>query len=338
MAISESNPETMIIHICQVSILSLNSRRPIPMKTSVFPRMAAVSFFSTIAPLSAQNLTSAPHHSEVSIKADAYDENFQSRFATGSPIPGSYELPALIKAQGAISDGKPVYAAQDSLTLNPRTASPRTVGSVIDLNVLCSPSPYRKVAMKTGGVPYEIDANSLQTGLALMSAVYREVGKAERGSDCNSIGLAVEQAIKLDPAKVLEIVEAEVGANSNCACEIVKVAISTREADVALVVSIVETAITAAPDSMRIVSQCAIAAMPESIAEVQALLTKLDPNGGETGASAKSSKSAKSAKVANVASATSKPWADFMDLPPWPILTPPLIIPPPVTEVNPGGN
>ena len=45
---------------------------------------------------------------------------------------------------------------------------------------------------------------------------------------------------------------------------------------------------------MRIVSQRAIATMPDSITEVQALLARLDPNAGDSGYSSKSSKSSKS--------------------------------------------
>lgn len=64
------------------------------------------------------------------------------------------------------------------------------------------------------------------------------------------------------------------------------------------VVSIVETPTHAAPESMRIISQCAIASMPESIVTVQALLAELDPSSGDAaGNSSKSAKeSAKGAK------------------------------------------
>jgi hypothetical protein len=298
----------------------------------MFPRMAAVSILSAISPLSAQNLTSAPRNSEVSVKVDDFDETCDSRFAASSPIPGSYEVPSLNKAKGEISEGKPVYAAQDTRTLNTRSAASRDVESVVDLNVLRSPSPYRKVAVSAKGVANEIVANSLQSGLARISAVYREAGKADPGSDCNSIGLSVEQRIRLDPSKVLEIVAAEVGANTRCACEIVKLAITASEADVALVVSIVETAITIAPDTMRIVFQCAIATMPESIVAVQALLAKFVPNSGDGGPSAKSAKSAKGAKAAAIGEPA---WPDVLDLPRTPVYLPPPVTPQPVTEVNP---
>ncbi len=306
------------------------------MKTPVFPHMVALLVLSSIAPLSAQNIGSNPRSSETDTSsAVSLDDSSDVRFAEDTVLPGNYEVPALKKAQGQISDGKPVYAAQDALTLSTETSGPRNVESVVDLDVLRNPSPYRKVMVSTNsGAPYEISADSLQNGLALISAVYRETGKSENGADCLKVALSVEQRIKLDPAKVLEVVESEVGANPACACEIVKMAIKASEADVQLVVSIVETAITVSPDSMRIVSQCAIATMPESITAVQALLAKLDPNSGDEGVSSKGSKSAKSAKVASIVSEAA-PTGNPLDLPPFPPLVPP-ISPPVVTDVDPG--
>ncbi len=73
--------------------------------------------------------------------------------------------------------------------------------------------------------------------------------------------------------------------------------------------------------------------MPESIARVQALLAKLDPNAGEAGYSSKGAKGAKSAKVAIVASMFSSP----LDRPLPAISPPPPIFPTPVTEVDPRG-
>lgn len=306
---------------------------PNPMKTPVFPHMVALLLLGTIAPLSAQNLVSTSRSSVISNKADALDGNSEPPFAQGSVLPGNYEVPALEKAQGELPDGKPVYAAQDVLTLDARASSQRNVESVVDLNVLRDPSPYRKVATSTGPRPYEISADILQTGLAKISSVYRESGKSEKAADCLAVALSVEQRVKLDVSQVLEIVGSEVGANPSCACEIVKMAITASDADVSLVVAIVEASITAAPDSMRIVSQCAIAAMPESIAGVQALLAKLDPNSGDAGSySSKSSKSAKSAKVAAIVTLITPNPLDRLHFPP---VMPPPIIPPPVTDVNP---
>ncbi len=306
------------------------------MKPSVFPHMGAILFLSAIAPLSAQNLASVNRSPEAGNKAEAIEGTSEQYFSPASVLPGSYEMPVLVKAQGELPATKPVYAAQDATLDTRASTSQQKVDSVVDLGVLRNPSPYRKVAVSTAGQPYEVAADSLQDGLAMISAVYREAGKREASSDCPSISLSVEQRIKLDVSKVLEIVEAEVTANPSCACEVVKTAIKASEADVPMVVSIVETSINASPDNMRIISQCAIAAMPDSITEVQALLTKLDPNSGDSNVySSKSAKSAKSAKGAKVAAVESVTPPNPLDIIMYPPIYPPPIIPPYVTDVNP---
>ena len=179
------------------------------MKSPVFPHMVALLVLGTIAPLSAQNLVSSPRTPEISNKADDLDGNAEQRFGDATVLLGKYEVPALVKAKGNLPDGKAVYSAQDSLTLNARTSSQQSVESVVDLNVLRNPSPYRKVAVSTEAQPYKIAADSLQNGLALISAVYRESGKSEKGTDCLALSLSVEQRIKLDVSRVLEVVESE---------------------------------------------------------------------------------------------------------------------------------
>jgi hypothetical protein len=300
------------------------------MKTTVPPHRVALLFLGLMAPVPAQNMISPLRTFEASHKSNNHDDGSESRFGDVSRLLVKYDVPAAKKAQADLSDPKPVYAAQDALTLETQATSLRSLDSVVDLNVLRSPSPYRKIRVSTSGAPYHISANSLQEGLALISAVYREAGKPENAFDCQTISLSVEQRIKLDPANVLELVEAEIGANPGCACEIVKIAIKASDADIQLVVSIAETAITSSPDSMRMVAQCAIAAMPESLTEVQALLAKLDPNSGDESVSAKSSKGAKS----YVAAMYSPPLSNPLDLPPFPQSNPPIIVPPPVTDVN----
>lgn len=296
------------------------------MKTPVFPRTVAFLILGTVAPLSAQNLVSSLDLSESRLKQEA------------SIPPGTCDVPSLERVRGEASNDTSVIASQDVATLNIKPSGETKVNEVVDLDILRQPSPYRKVLVSAHtGQPYEVDSNSLQAGLAEISAVYRESGSTEKSSDCDSIGLSVEKQVKLDASKVLEIVELEVGANKACACEVVKAAIKASEAEVKDVVSIVETAIHAAPETMRIVSQCAIASSPESVTEVQALLARLDPNAGKTGYSAKSSKSdSKDSKDAKVASIVAPPLPNPLDVPPYgPPLPPPPPIPPPVTEVNP---
>lgn len=295
------------------------------MKRTVFPHTVAFLILGAMAPLCAQNLVSSPDLAESRLKAEI------------SMPPGSHEVPAVERAQAGLAEDQPVFAAQDSATLEATVGSRRDVDSVVDLDVLRNPSPYRKVMVSTGSQPYEVAAKTLETGLAEISAVYRESGKTDESSDCEAIALSVEQRVKLDPSKVLEIVELEVGANPGCACEIVKMAIMACEADVSKVVAIVETAIHASPESMRIISQCAIAASPESVADVQALLAKLDPNAGEAGYSSKSAKDG--SKGAKVASIVTPPLPNPLDLPPsGPPIVPPTPIPPPVTDVDPCGR
>lgn len=111
--------------------------------------------------------------------------------------------------------------------------------------------------------------------------------------DCLELAVSVKHAAAAKPSAVLELVEKEVAAHPDCACEVVKAAIQGSEADSKTVASIVEVASSAAPDKMRLVSQCAVAVAPESLGEVQAVMNRLDPNRGESGYSSKDAKGAK---------------------------------------------
>lgn len=254
----------------------------------------------------------------------------QARFDAGV-LPGTLVVPALARAQSEVLADAPVFASQNSLSLDEKRDSAQAVDAVLEPTVLRDSSIVHKVKVSTRGVIYQVNASSLGDGLERMSALYRESGKSEAAPDCQAIFLSVEQRVRLDGSKVLEIVESEVSANPGCACEIVKAAIKASEADATGVVAIVGAAIHASPESMRIVSQCAIAASPDSVAGVQALLAKLDPNSGETGYSSKGAKSAKGAKVASI---VSEPPANPLDRPYIPPL-PPVTPPPRVTEVDP---
>lgn len=109
--------------------------------------------------------------------------------------------------------------------------------------------------------------------------------------DCSNLVAAVKQAVAAQGANTLEIVAKEVSANPDCACEVVKAAIQGSNADAQLVAAIVETAATAAPQHMRLISQCAVAVAPDALASVQAVIAKIDPAGGT--AATVSSKDAK---------------------------------------------
>ena len=107
------------------------------------------------------------------------------------------------------------------------------------------------------------------------------------GTDCLKISASVKSAIEQDAAQTVAIVAKEIEASPECACEIVKTAIQTSHADAELVAMIVENAILAAPDQMRIIAQCAIAIAPDALPQIQAVLAKLDPHSGESSQSAK---------------------------------------------------
>jgi hypothetical protein len=120
---------------------------------------------------------------------------------------------------------------------------------------------------------------------------------ASAEADCVALSASVQSAAAEKPAEVLQLVEKEVAANPDCACEVVKAAIQGSKADAKTVASIVETAASVAPEKMRLISQCAVAVAPEALADVQAVLGRLDPNRGEAGYSSKGSKDAKDVAV-----------------------------------------
>ena len=124
---------------------------------------------------------------------------------------------------------------------------------------------------------------------ALFSAALGAI-PAHAEVDCIALSVSVKNSVAAEQSKVLEIVSKQVGAAPNCSCEIVKAAIEASKADAKMVASIVESAATAAPDQMRLISQCAVAVAPDALGEVQAVIAKLDPNSGEGGESAKSAK------------------------------------------------
>jgi hypothetical protein len=122
-------------------------------------------------------------------------------------------------------------------------------------------------------------------------------------SDCIDLQLAVKNQIAAEQSQLLQIVEASVSASPACSCEIVKAAIEGSVADSATVAAIVETAIMAAPEQISLIAQCAIAVAPDALADVQAVLAKLES------ATAKNqplkAANSKSAAHGEVASATS---------------------------------
>jgi hypothetical protein len=272
----------------------------------------------SISPLAAQNLSSIRILQEK-----------RARISETATLPGSYDVPPLQRVRGEVSEKPPIFTEQDLPTLETKPKTARSIHRADGFDVLGNPTTQRRMVAATHGRQrYEVAADSLQSGLSLVSSLYREIGKTEEPAGCDKVSLSISQRVKMEPSRLLEIVEREVSANPGCVCEIVKAAINAGEHDGDRVISIVEAAIQASPESMRIISQCAIAAAPDSVSDVQALLARLDPNSGETGQSAKSAKGPKNAPEIK------PPVGDPLDRPPPGPPLPP-IHPRPVTEVNP---
>ena len=109
-------------------------------------------------------------------------------------------------------------------------------------------------------------------------------------TDCITLAASVKISVAEKPAEVLQVVEKEVSASPDCACDVVKAAIQASKADAKTVAAIVETAASVAPDKMRLISQCAVAVAPQALADVQAVISRLEPNKGESGYSSKGGK------------------------------------------------
>jgi len=156
--------------------------------------------------------------------------------------------------------------------------------------------------------------------------------------DCLTVAAQVKKAVAAEPAKVLQIVEAQVAVNESCACDIVKAAILASQADATLVAGIVEIASTTAPEQMRLVGQCALAVAPDSLAAVQAVLTKLDPSAGESGLKPSAKDTLEKGPIQEVASIPNP--LDFPGFPPvgrgGPLMipVPPVIIVPQATSTE----
>ncbi len=269
-----------------------------------------------------------------SAKPDSLESTESSSFAANKHLSGIIQIPEVRKTEADFSEPTAVFVNQDAHTLSMSHGSKRNIENLLDLSVLKDVSAYREadhIKIKVS----DVQATGIQSGLAELAAAYREPGQASDSADCPSVATSVEQRVKLDPSKVLEIVESEISANPDCACEIVKIAIQASGADVSLVGYITEVAIVSAPQSMRMISQCAIAAKPEALTAVQAILAKLDPNSGDSTYSSKSSKSGKDAKASIVVTPPRPPNPLDRVVPRIPFFPPPYYPPPEVTNITP---
>lgn len=137
---------------------------------------------------------------------------------------------------------------------------------------------------------------------------------------------ATAERAAADPIELLRLVDTEVSANPDYACEIVKAAILGTDCDDAIVGYVVETAVRAAPEHMRLIAQCAIATAPDSLLRVQEVMARLEPAAGAS-ASAKSAKG-KGIEVKPAATIPPNPLDVPIIIIPW---VPPVINPPPGT-------
>ncbi len=302
------------------------------MKQPATPRTALILALLAAVPAHAQMIEVSLAKANAESKSVSSESTQQASFASDRALSGLHQLPTVSKADGDLTENKPVFVSQDASTLSVRRASTREIGQVLDLSVLKETSAYRTASTVKMMVSDE-QASGIHAGLEQISAAYQT---PTSDADCESVSLSVRHRVEIDPSSVLEIVSSEVSANGNCACEIVKIAIISSGANASLVGDITEVAITSAPESMRMISQCAIAAMPEALPEVQKVLAKLDPNRGDTTYSAKDAKSGKDA----IASAVTppSPWDPLRLPPPFiPIIpfTPVFPDPEPVTNPNP---
>lgn len=292
------------------------------MKTTAYLRVLFVSLSGLVVPGFGQNLG----FSDPSPNGFPPDVSAPSHWLVGTTLPApGCPLPVVEPA----SPGVP----ETALLIQGRSPEARSRHEVADCGnrpadfarALSKPSRLLELAKNPAQPGLEASVRELQLGLALLTAVYRPQGEKVATADCPLLAMVVQRRVAAEPARTLEIVQQEVGLNPNCACEIVKAAITGSEADATQVAAIVETACLAAPDMMRIISQCAIATVPDALERVQAVLAKLDPNAGSAGNRSKSAKSAKSSKAKIVIISAANP----LDLPP---LGPP-VVPPPVSPL-----
>lgn len=265
-------------------------------------------------------LMAAPHtsHAQQSVVESAPEP------MVFSPLHGTSTQPAVARPILEPS----VLVRQDVLTLEVGLTPRRDPSSIVDLRFLSDAGDAFDSRFR--------NTNGLSEGLAMLAALYSHPGVPAAATDggCDSRATILTQQAKLDPSRLLELLEKEIAANPGCVCELVKAAILAADADADIVATIVETAILIEPGQMRMISQCAIAANPEALAAVQEVLVRLDPNAGESSTVANSAKSSKSGKEI-VPPPPVQPPADPLDLPPFYPIPPPPFFPDPETAVNP---
>ena len=104
---------------------------------------------------------------------------------------------------------------------------------------------------------------SLAGVAAMVSLAVGGVSRAEE-ANCRAESKQTAKAINADPESILKVVAERIAAAPNCACEIVKSAITASKADKDLVLQIVTAASESAPGEVPNIINCAIQTSPES--------------------------------------------------------------------------
>lgn len=169
---------------------------------------------------------------------------------------------------------------------------------------------------------------------------------AQAPVDCRKVSRSVLRDVRKDSTKVLEVVDRYTKANVQCACEVVKAAIKASNADGKTVGSIVETAGLAAPDSLDIIEQCALAAAPDAKSFIETAVASVEAGGGQPGGTPNPlDQPGSGVEVIGGTQVGDNPGGpgSFPSIPPGgipgtgtpPVINPPIVVPGPATPVNP---
>ncbi len=309
------------------------------MKTLVLPGTVALTLICASTQLLSQNL------SEVSRQFDSGPSSalpaLSQGFTTGAAI-----QPMVGVSPENFSAEQPWYLVQDQASLGfsevPTVTRPWSLESQLRSNA----GPLLKLpgngstfkAVESAGFASRAPARDLSFALSLLASIYRADGVRPEGSvgDDLEFSLSIRHKIREAPDKLLEIVAAEITANPEKVCEIVKATIKGSDGSSEVIASIVETASITKPEHMRLAAQCAVASVPESLSAVQEVLARLDPAGRSVGNDSKDSKDSKDCKDAKEAKGQIAPELpnplDLPKLPPQPPIPPPP--PPPSTKTG----
>ncbi|RYD28165.1 MAG: hypothetical protein EOP87_20055, partial [Verrucomicrobiaceae bacterium] len=187
--------------------------RNLSMDPLAFWRKTALLAIASMTPLAAQSLREDLLTTDVRpLAADDLRGRDVRRFAEIT-VPGTYEVPAM-KAAPHFKEGAGIFATQNHGTLGVTGMVPADVADAVDLSTLREPSPFRRAAMSAGISGTEASASNLPLGLALLAATYSVPADAPGKIPCSELGLSVGQRVKLDPSKILEIVELAITAQN----------------------------------------------------------------------------------------------------------------------------